>query len=133
MHQSQTIASVSDMKDAILTKIGYTVGDPRHEYEQPYEIRYDTGGAVPTRNTQQKEEPVSIRNFRPHQNAHNLNQYGFAIERMGVAMTGAVFHNTISIQEAYYPALEKVLWSHFPDATDVRVLEHNVSTPEQTI
>jgi hypothetical protein len=121
---------MGDMEDTISTKIKYTVRDPRHEYEQPYMMKYDTGGAVPMRNTLQREEAVSIRNFRPYQNAHNLSQYGFAIEKMEVVMTDEVFQNEKSIQKVYYPLLEKILWTRFPGAAGIRILEHNVSTPE---
>jgi hypothetical protein len=118
---------MSKKDDTVLTEIRYTARDAQHEYEKPYEMRYDTGGEIPTTNTTHESQAVTILNFRPFQNGQNFSEYGFAVEKMGVMMTDAVFHNRKLIQEVYYPVLEKLLWQEFPGAAEVRILEYNVS------
>ena len=117
---------MSKHDDAVLTEIRYTARDARHEYEKPYEMRYDTGGVIPTTNTTHESHTVTILNFRSFQNEHNFSDYGFAVEKMGTIMTDEVFGNRKLIQEVYYPVLEKLLWQQFPSAAEVRILEYNV-------
>lgn len=110
------------------TEIDYTVKDPKHEHEKPYAIRYDTRGTIPRTNLQNETHTVTIRNFRPKINAQNFQEFGFSVENIGAGLTAAVFEEQDSVKQKYYPWIEKVLWSKFPEAAGVYIHNHNVIT-----
>ncbi|KAF2267889.1 hypothetical protein CC78DRAFT_565707 [Lojkania enalia] len=117
---------MSNTNDEIWTKIDYTVKDPKHEHEKPYDIRYDTGGVMPSTNLTNEAKQVVIHDFRSLQDPRNFEEYGFSLERLGCTLTDTVFHEQKSIEEVYYPVIEKILWDKFPNADAVLILEYNL-------
>jgi len=115
------------VEDGIRTEIDYVVKDPKHEHEKPYDVRYDTGGIIPNTNMSSESRPVIIHDFRPLQNSQSFQEYGFSLEKIDCALTATVFNDQKRIKEAYYPAIEQMLWQKFPDAAEVKILEHTVS------
>ncbi|XTI92889.1 hypothetical protein V2W45_1427243 [Cenococcum geophilum] len=104
-----------DDEDSIHTEIDYLVKDPKHEYEKPYEIRYDTGGLIPERNMVDVTTPVVVHNFRPLQSPE-----------VNCVLTPAEFGDDEKVRAVYYPAIEKLLWIMFPDASNIKILGHGV-------
>lgn len=115
-----------DDEDSIHTEIDYLVKDPKHEHEKPYEIRYDTGGLIPERNMVDVTTPVVVYNFRPLQSPESFNTYGFTSEKINCVLTPAEFDDDEKVREVYYPTIEKLLRIMFPDASDIKILEHGV-------
>lgn len=113
--------------DAVWTEIEYLAVDPKHRYEKPYELRFDTGGTIPETNMANECRKVSIRNFRPFENARNLEEYGFSASKIECTLPLAEFDNKERVGKIYYPAVKRMLWQKFPDATQIRILEHGVS------
>lgn len=111
----------------VYAEIDHIVRDARHEYEKPYEMRYDTGGVIPWTNATAKPQSVTIRDFRPFQTSQSFQDYGFSIEKMELKITEVVFDNRASIKDVYYPVIETLLRQQFPAAKQLRVVEHNVS------
>jgi hypothetical protein len=113
-------------EDVIQAKIDYIVKDVKHAMEKPYEMRYDTNGAIPSTNLEMEPRIVSINDFRATQGSEDFLTCGFAIEKLPCDLTDSVFEDQGSITTTYYPLVENLLWRRFPDATGVKILEHNV-------
>jgi hypothetical protein len=114
-------------EDAVRTEIEYLAVDPKHRYEKPYELRFNAGGTIPETNMVDESRKVSIRNFRPFENARNLEEYGFSASKIECALLSSEFDNKERVERVYYPAVKRILWQKFPDATQIRILEHGVS------
>ena len=113
--------------NAIRAQIDYTTKDAKHEYEKPYDIRYDTGGVVPKTNTTSDTHTVLVRDFRPMVNASNFEDYGFSVEKIGLGMTADIFNEDANgMRRTHYPVVEKALWGKFPGAAGVYIIDHNV-------
>jgi hypothetical protein len=119
---------VGTIEDAIQTEITYLVKDPKHEHEKPYDIRYDTGGAIPSTNMENETRSVTIHNFRAFENSQSFKDYGFSSAKINCALTAAEFDDEKRVEEVYYPMVEKFIRTSFPDAVEVRILEHHVRT-----
>lgn len=113
-------------EDFIHTEITYLVKDPKHENEKPYDIRYDTGGVIPNTNMASESRPVLIRNFRPLQTSESFEEYGFSSAKIDCPLTTREFENEKKVEVLYYPVIEKLLRQEFPDAGEIRMLEHVV-------
>jgi hypothetical protein len=120
--------NVGTIEDAIQTEITYLVKDPKHEHEKPYDIRYDTGGTIPNTNMENETKPVTIHNFRAFENSQSFKDYGFSSAKINCALTAAEFDDEKRVEEVYYPMVEKFIRTRFPDAFEVKILEHHVRT-----
>lgn len=116
-----------DDEETIDIQLAYMVRDPRHKEEKPYTLNYDTNGALPSSNITNEAHPAVVHNFRPLQNEHSFTDYGFTCAKFDCKVRGEEFNDTTIVERDYYPAVRKVLWDMFPDASDVRILEHSVS------
>jgi len=112
--------------ETVLTKLDYYVRDPKHEYEKPYEIRYDTGGLIPDTNIMEEPKPVVIQNFRMLQSYQSLQDYGFTSAKVHCSLKAAEFDDESKVKNEYYPAVEQALRKAYPDADEVKILEHIV-------
>lgn len=109
------------------SEIDYTVKDPKHRFEKPYDMRYDTGGVIPRTNLESETIAVSIEDFRPRFSSQNFHDYGFTVVNIGHDLTAAVFdEDRHSFKRKCYPAVEKVLWARFSEAAGVYIVDHNV-------
>ena len=114
------------IEDIVETDILYLVKDSKHDEEKPYELAYNAGGVIPQSNMSHEPCRVSIRNFRPLQNSESFRQFGFTSAKIDCALKAAEFYNERMVKDLYYPAIEKLLWQSFPDATAIRIIEHGV-------
>jgi hypothetical protein len=112
--------------DVIRTDVIYLVKDPKHENEKPYDLRYDTGGIIPSTNMENDSKPVIVRDIRPFQNPQMFEEYGFSLAKMDYIFTAAELQDKKTVEETYYPAIKKILRQKFPDATEIKILEHAV-------
>lgn len=124
---SKTI-NMRGLKQSIETNLSYLIKDPKHEHEKPYTVNYDTGGVIPRTNTKNESKPVVVQNFRDIQDARSFEEYGFGSAKIDSALASAEFNDEARVEEVYYPAVKKVLWKMFPDATRIETLEHGVIT-----
>lgn len=115
--------------DVVQTETAHLVKDPKHESEKPYEIRYDSGGAVPRTNISTELRPILVRNFRSLENSQSFEEYGFSSAKIDCSMTATEFDNDERVEALYYPAAEKLLRQRFPGAAAIKILEHGVRTP----
>ncbi|KIY03017.1 uncharacterized protein Z520_01483 [Fonsecaea multimorphosa CBS 102226] len=113
-------------EDAVWSEIEYLTVDPKHQYEKPYELRFQVGGAIPETNMVDESRKVSIRNFRPLENAQNFEEYGFSASRIDCSLPSAEFDDKEKVGKIYYPAVKRMLWHKFPDAGQIRILEHGL-------
>lgn len=112
--------------NGIETTIDFATRDPKHETEKPYDLRYDTGGAIPKTNVVNETKSVTINDFRTVQDSSNYDTYGFSVERLDGVLSEAIFNDPESIKMKYYSMVETVLRRKYPDANGVYVLEHNL-------
>jgi hypothetical protein len=115
--------------NCIATELSYLTKNPKFEHEKPYTINYDTGDTIPRTNITNETNPVSICNFRPLQNDQSFEDYGFTCTTLDCALAPAEFNNRTRVKQEYYPAVTKVLWRMFPNASRVEILEHGVRMP----
>jgi hypothetical protein len=113
-------------EDAVQTELSYLIEDPKHENEKPYVLRYDSGGLIPNTNMTNVSKPIKIHNFRPLQKPHSFKDYGFSLEKLDCALTDAEYYDEMKVKDLYYPAIVKLLRQEFPDASDIKFLEHEV-------
>ncbi|KAF2690725.1 hypothetical protein K458DRAFT_288137 [Lentithecium fluviatile CBS 122367] len=114
------------LTDTIVTEIQFTVRDPKHKREKPYDLRYEAGGAIPKTNARSESHQTKILNFRPFQNAQNFDEFGFSVESLSSAWTESMFDEKEKIKDLYYHEVESILRRKFPDATGVYILEHGL-------
>jgi len=119
---SKTI-NMRNLKQSIKTNLSYLIKDPGHEHEKPYTVNYDTGGVIPRTNTKNESKPVVVQNFRDIQDARSFEEYGFGSVKIDSALASAEFNDEARVEEVYYPAVKKVLWEMFPDATRIETLD----------
>lgn len=112
--------------DAIQTELSYLVKDAKHEREMPYELRFNTKGALPQTNMVNETKPALIRNFRTLQNPPDFEKCGFASVRLEPALINLDFENKAAVEECYYPAVKKLLWVRYPQAHKIMILEHDL-------
>ncbi|RYP60498.1 hypothetical protein DL770_009984 [Monosporascus sp. CRB-9-2] len=103
----------------------FLVKDPKHEHEKPYQLRYDVGEDFPETNMTEERKPILVRDFRPLQNARSLYEYGFTSAKLSRSFTAADFGTNEEVVESYYPAIEEVLRQSYPDANEIKILEHD--------
>ncbi|KAF1813256.1 hypothetical protein P152DRAFT_395338 [Eremomyces bilateralis CBS 781.70] len=115
------------LSDDVQTELNYLTKEAKHKEEKPYEMRYDTGGVIPHTNMSSDLRTITIRNFRPLQDPRSFIEYGFRVANVDCSMTEAAFDDDEKVETQYYPAVEKLLQQMFPDAAEIRVLEHGVS------
>lgn len=113
-------------EETILTSLLYLVKDRQHLIEKPYEVRYDTKGVIPNTNMSNESKKVHIHDFRSRADAQSLHDFGFATAKIKNLLSPTEFDDEAKVEELYYPAVENLLWSQFPDASEIRVLEHFV-------
>jgi hypothetical protein len=116
---------------SITTELSYLVKDPKFEHEKPYTLKYGTEGALPRTNTVNEARSVSVRNFRALQNQHSFEEYGFTSITIDCSLAPVEYNNRNRVKQKYYPAVIKVLWQMYPDASRVEILEHGVCTPRR--
>jgi hypothetical protein len=118
-----------DIDDVIDTELFYLTKDAKHETDKPYELRYDPGGIVPITNITNKSKRVLIHNSRPLQTSQSFQERGFTSARIDCSLTADEFDDETKVEEVYYPAVEKLIWQTFPDAVEIKILEHLVRFP----
>ncbi|OCK88818.1 uncharacterized protein K441DRAFT_645948 [Cenococcum geophilum 1.58] len=111
-------------EDTIQTEVDYLFKDPKHEYEKPYDLKYDAGGIIPRTNMATEPRSILIHNFRPLQHSQSFEEYGFTSAKIDCALTASEFRNDKTVKEVYYPAIENLLWQAFPDAAEMQIIEH---------
>ncbi|OAP58458.1 hypothetical protein AYL99_07548 [Fonsecaea erecta] len=116
----------SILEGAVWSEIEYLTMDPKHQHEKPYELRFQAGGAIPETNMVDEPKKVLIRNFRPLENAQNLEEYGFSASKIECSLPSAEFDDKKKVGKIYYPAIKRMLWHKFPEATQIRILEHSL-------
>jgi hypothetical protein len=122
-----TDAGVSD--NIVQAEVLYLTKEPKHEDEKPYEIMYNTEDTIPPTNMLNDCRPIVVHNFRPLQDTSNFEGFGFALAKIDCSMTAADFENESTVAELYYPAIERLLRETFPNAAQIRILEHGVRIP----
>jgi hypothetical protein len=110
--------------DGIRTTIEFTVRDPKHETEKPYDLRYDAGGAIPKTNTTNEAQSVIVKDFRAVLSSSNYADYGFCVEELSTPITEVVFERQDIVKDSYYPVIEDILRKRYPGASGVYILEH---------
>ena len=115
-------------EDTIQTEVDYLFKDPKHEYEKPYDLKYDAGGIIPRTNMATEPRSILIHNFRPLQHSQSFEEYGFTSAKIDCALTASEFRNDKTVKEVYYPAIKNLLWQAFPDAAEMQIIEHAVRT-----
>lgn len=118
----------SGYNESIPTKLTYYVRDSKHEHEKGYEIRYDTGGVIPDTNTSEEVKAITVTNFRPIQSEQTFQTYGFKSARIDCSLSAQDYDDSAKVENVYYPAVLDALKKEYPDAGDIRVLEHRVSS-----
>lgn len=113
-------------EDTIQTEVDYLFKDPKHEYEKPYDLKYDAGGIIPRTNMAAEPRSILIHNFRPLQHSQSF-EYGFTSAKIDCALTASEFRNDETVKEVYYPAIKNLLWQAFPDAAEMQIIEHAAS------
>lgn len=112
---------------SIKTELYYLVEDPKHQSEKPYVLRFDGGGVIPNTNMDSEYQPVEIHNFRPLQRPDSFDEYGFSVFKLNPGLDAADYYNESKLKDVYHPAVLQFLWQQFPDAADIKILEHEVS------
>ncbi|OTA88361.1 hypothetical protein M434DRAFT_34838 [Hypoxylon sp. CO27-5] len=92
--------------DNIKTEICYLSKESKHENEKPYEMRYDPGGEFPRTNMSNDFRSMTIRNFRQ--------------------LHASEFDDEEKVHRIYYPEIEELLHQIFPDAVEIKILEHGI-------
>ena len=115
-------------EDTIQTEVDYLFKDPKHEYEKPYDLKYDAGGIIPRTNMASEPRSILIHNFRPLQHSQSFEEYGFMSAKIDCALTASEFRNDETVKEVYYPAIKNLLRQTFPDAAEMQIIEHAVRT-----
>lgn len=116
-----------DPHDFIATEVSYLIRSSKYDSERPYDLQYDPGPHFPSTNMTNEPKSISVRNFRPFQSPDNFTERGFSIENIDCPLGAAEFHEEERVRKLYYPAVLHVLRRKFPDAFDIRILEHAVS------
>ncbi|KIW28117.1 uncharacterized protein PV07_07799 [Cladophialophora immunda] len=111
---------------AVWSEIEYLAVDAKHQHEKPYELRFQAGGTIPETNMVDESRKVLICNFRPLENSRNFEEYGFSAEKIGCTLPSAEYDDKEKVGKTYYPAIKRMLWQKFPDATQIRILEHGL-------
>lgn len=112
---------------AIETELNYLAENPKHKFEKPYVLRFDSGGIIPNTNMDNESKAVQIYNYRPFQQPDNFSKYGFSVSNLRPGLNAADYYEKSKVTDVYYPAVLEFLWQQFPDATEIRLLEHEVS------
>jgi len=112
----------------VRTQIEYLAPEPRYQHERPYELRYDAEGAIPATNMINEWKPVVVRNFRPYEDLHNFEEYGFRASLIKCPLTVVEYSDRQKVEQSYYPALETILKEQFQDVAIIKFLEHRVRT-----
>jgi hypothetical protein len=115
------------------TKLQYMVRDPKHKIEKPYELRYNIEGPIPQTNLVTESLPVTIHDFYPYQTPQSFEDYGFATAKINCAMQAAELTDDEVIKKLWYPAASEVLRRAFPKASQIKILEHDVSLPHKAL
>jgi hypothetical protein len=108
----------------IATGLSYLTKDLKFSHEKPYTINYVTGDTTSRTNTTNETVPVSICNFRPHQNDQSFKVYGFTCTALACTLSPAEYRDRKNVKREYYPAVTKLLWHMFPTASIIEILEH---------
>ncbi|KAH7386373.1 hypothetical protein BKA64DRAFT_711600 [Cadophora sp. MPI-SDFR-AT-0126] len=111
-------------EDVVRTQLKYLARDPKYESEKPYEVYYDTRGKIPDTNVVHDVQPVMVRNFRAFQNSESLTVHGFSLEKIDCALTASEFRDDEKVKNVYQPVIETLLRRKYPEAAEIRVLEH---------
>ncbi|OTA55104.1 hypothetical protein K449DRAFT_438935 [Hypoxylon sp. EC38] len=112
--------------DNIKTEICYLSKESKHENEKPYEMRYDPGREFPRTNMSNDFRSVTIRNFRQLQDSQSFEKYGFTAIKVDCSMTASEFDDEEKVYRIYYPEIEELLHQIFPDAVEIKILEHGI-------
>jgi hypothetical protein len=112
--------------DTVPAEVFYLIKDPKHDYEKPYVLRFNTKGQFPSTNMETDPTPINIRNFRSIQDAQSFENYGFTLMKLDCPLTATEFEDPGKVEQEYYPTLENLLWKMYPNASEVRILQHEV-------
>ncbi|RDW58288.1 hypothetical protein BP5796_12218 [Coleophoma crateriformis] len=129
--------TVLEAKDTIETHVAYLKYDPSYENEKLFIMTYVpegksiADGPLPRSNCVNHLQPVQIKNFRNLQSAPSFDQCGFALEKLQPAISPAEFENSDSVEDVFYPQVEKMLAKMFPNAAHIRMLEHQIRKRHQ--
>ncbi|KAI1427253.1 hypothetical protein F5Y12DRAFT_783380 [Xylaria sp. FL1777] len=108
----------------VTTEILYLQRDTKWEHEQPYEMRYQAKEDFPFTNAAHEARTVNIRDFRAVQGAQNYEDYGFSIANTECPLTPSEFADDNKVESMFYPVARRLLEKMFPDAAEIRILEH---------
>lgn len=115
--------------EGIHTTIGYLVKEPVHEREKPYDLMYSPPPPAQQTNIKNEAKPVVIYNFRSLQSPQSFLDCGFAVVELHnhPGLTSTDFMSDANVQDSVYPSVKENLRQTFPDASEIKILHHNVS------
>ncbi|ETS74964.1 hypothetical protein PFICI_13448 [Pestalotiopsis fici W106-1] len=118
---------VSSQEDEVITsEVSYLKIDPKHRYEKPYRVNYNTGGLFPWTNTSHDTQPIFIKNFRTIQTPGSLEKFGFSVKTLQSQLSRRDFEDSVKVEEWFYPEVKKLLNNTFPEAAKIEILEHGI-------
>jgi hypothetical protein len=111
----------------VRSQVHYAVKDPKHETEKPYELRYDAGNKVPQTNVIFEAKDVAICKFSEAANIDCFERYGVVLTKLTSPLAASEYRDDKKVEAIFYPVVEEMLRRRFPDAAEIRLLEHGVS------
>lgn len=115
--------------EIITTQLTYLKVDPRHKYEKPYRVTYNTRGALPWTNASDEVKKASIKNFRLVQSSDNLDVFGFSVKTLQSSLSCHELEDSKSVKERFYPEVTRLLEQTFPEAAHIEIFDHGVQSP----
>jgi len=115
---------------SVAATIQYLRRDPLHDAEKPYYLYFDYEYDLPRTNTLADYQLVAIHNARDIDTPVDelLRTSGFAKLPIHCPLRSEEYFDAAKVRDHLYPGYASIVRSLFPDATQVKFLEHNVRT-----
>jgi len=117
---------LSQAEDAIEAEVAYLQHDPIHETEKPYTMNYNTEGLLPTTNTKNELRNIVINSFRTMKSPPSYEACGFTTKTLQSSLRMVDFDDPTKVKDVFYSEVKDLVWSMYPNAGAVEVLEHQV-------
>lgn len=102
---------------SITTEVYHLLEHPRYDSEKPYTMRYVPDGGTAVSNVLREKHVLHVKDIRNTRHEYTLDRNGFMIAQLPAVLDYEEFDKQEAIEQSYFPELENILLSEFPDST----------------